>query len=186
MDTIVKNWIENSGCDNIKTCLFCQHVGAVACGAKPAAIINISADDFMRCRPIKTRVSVKVIARNGNMLKAFVYNRLELLKVLRDDKCKRTLSGLGYKDTADSEGLIRQMVDRIRNQTEFPHEIGIFLGYPLKDVCGYMGINELKLTKKLGWRMYGDTLESEEIYFKRKRVRQQIGRMLNESQYLTV
>jgi len=186
MDVIVKNWIKNSRCDNIKTCNFCQHVGLVACGIKPAAIISISKDDFQRLRQLETRISVKVIARAENKFNVFVYNRWVLFAVLRDDACRRILFELGYTDFEQGESLVQQLLRRIQRKGDFPHEIGIFLGYPLKDVCGFMGINQLKLTKRMGWNMYGDTAESEKLYWKQKKLRQQIGQMLNQSQYLTV
>jgi hypothetical protein len=45
---------------------------------------------------------------------------------------------------------------------KIPDEIGIFLGYPLKDVMGFIGHASLKLTKVNGWRVYGDPRISDE------------------------
>jgi hypothetical protein len=41
-----------------------------------------------------------------------------------------------------------------------PHEIGLALGYPAKDVLGYMGLQQLDFTACCGWRVYGDPLPS--------------------------
>ncbi len=41
-----------------------------------------------------------------------------------------------------------------------PHEIGIFLGIPLKDV---MGLSSLENTKCGMWRVYGDPAASERM-----------------------
>ncbi len=39
---------------------------------------------------------------------------------------------------------------------QFPHEIGLFLGYPPEDVCGYIR-NKGKCQKCTGhWQVYGD------------------------------
>lgn len=55
-----------------------------------------------------------------------------------------------------------------------PDEIGIFLGYPLKDVLGFMGYPSLKLTKINGWRVYGDSLLSDIKYNQFKRAKENI------------
>jgi len=61
-----------------------------------------------------------------------------------------------------------------------PHEIGIFLGYPLKDVIGFMGHPSLKLTKINGWNVYGDSRLSDEKYIKFNNAKQQIKKMLEK------
>ncbi|WP_255396957.1 DUF3793 family protein [Geobacter sp. DSM 9736] len=38
----------------------------------------------------------------------------------------------------------------------FPHEIGIFLGYSLKDVIGFMGWAPLPFTCQGPWKIFGD------------------------------
>ena len=55
------------------------------------------------------------------------------------------------------------LVDKLHSN-EFPHEIGIFLGYPLKDVVGFMGYGNYKFYKTKNWRVYGDPSVSEKVY----------------------
>ena len=40
------------------------------------------------------------------------------------------------KKTVD--GFLRQLSNRLCLEHDFPHEIGIFLGYPLEDVVGFI------------------------------------------------
>ena len=45
---------------------------------------------------------------------------------------------------------------RLKNDDEFPHEIGLFLGYPPEDVLGFIK-NGAENCKRLGcWKVYGD------------------------------
>ena len=37
-----------------------------------------------------------------------------------------------------------------------PHEIGIVLGYPLKDVAGFMGISRREFSCQGPWKIYGN------------------------------
>ena len=59
-----------------------------------------------------------------------------------------------------------------------PHEIGVFLGYPLKDVMGFIGHPSLKLTKVNRWRVYGHTkvsdVISQRILAAKKQIKEQL------------
>ena len=43
----------------------------------------------------------------------------------------------GY-DTSNLEACLERLKERIAQCEEFPHEIGMFLGYPLEDVRGFI------------------------------------------------
>ena len=46
---------------------------------------------------------------------------------------------------------------RMRTSRGFPHEVGLFLGYPPEDVLGFVR-NRAKNYKTVGlWKVYGDT-----------------------------
>jgi len=53
------------------------------------------------------------------------------------------------------EGYVDFLVSRL-NRKDFLHEIGLFLGYPFKDVLGYIGHPSLKLVEINGWKIYGN------------------------------
>ena len=64
----------------------------------------------------------------------------------------------------DEERLILNLTHRIGRCRCFPHEIGLFLGYPLEDVKGFI-INAGKNSKSTGyWKVYGDVEKSERIF----------------------
>ena len=45
---------------------------------------------------------------------------------------------------------------RLAENEEFPHEIGLFLGYPPEDVCGFIE-NKAACAQCVGcWKVYGD------------------------------
>lgn len=65
----------------------------------------------------------------------YVYHRDGLRKMLFDEDVRNFLYQCGYRYGSVSEA-IGQLKKRMSG--EFPHEIGVFLGYPLCDVCGFM------------------------------------------------
>lgn len=71
------------------------------------------------------------------------------------------------------EGCVAQLIRRIRSGEDFPHEIGLFLGYPPEDVRGFMD-NHACGHKCVGcWKVYGDEESARkrfELYKKCTRV----------------
>lgn len=82
---------------------------------------------------------------------------------LLDKKCRNFLRFLGYPREYNFEAYMRELMLRLESE-EFPHEIGIFLGYPLKDVLGFMGYGKQEFVEVCSWRIYGDKEVSYKIY----------------------
>lgn len=65
---------------------------------------------------------------------------------------------LGQKDypTTSAERCIVRLIHEMQQQEGFPHEIGLFLGYPAEDVLGFIQ-NQAQSAKWVGaWKVYGD------------------------------
>ena len=78
---------------------------------------------------------------------------LRLLPLRRKDD--RALLYL-FRPADLSRDLAGQEARRLREGEEFPHEIGLFLGYPPEDVAGFM-THRGKNCKCVGcWKVYGD------------------------------
>lgn len=80
-------------------------------------------------------------------------------KALRTDLAQSDACGIlldqGYCLNG-CEGCVAQLVRRVRSGGDFPHEIGLFLGYPPEDVRGFID-NHACGHKCTGcWKVYGD------------------------------
>ncbi len=63
---------------------------------------------------------------------------------------------------------LARLIRRLKEETEFPHEIGLFLGYPPEDVAGFIE-NRGACCKCIGtWKVYGDPEEAQ-LRFRRFR-----------------
>lgn len=87
-----------------------------------------------------------------------------LIYIYRPDRLRQDLSGsrardllLEYGYSPDDPGhCIGRLSLRLRAAGEFPHEIGLFLGYPPTDVYGFIQ-NRGQNCKCSGcWKVYGD------------------------------
>lgn len=97
----------------------------------------------------------------------YVYRRNQLAKVLRNREVEDFLRSYGYGEIygeVREESFVERAIARLRNRvaesSDFPHEIGIFLDYPLGDVQGFID-NEGRNFKCVGcWKVYCDECAS--------------------------
>ncbi len=88
----------------------------------------------------------------------------ELLKeTLKNQETARTLEKLGYTDPASLEKSLETLSERCRNGLS--HEVGFFIGYPPKDVIGFLSGKTPEETagsrkRKGSWRIFGEAEES--------------------------
>ena len=85
----------------------------------------------------------------------YVYRPKKLSRDIADSAAERILHSRGY-DTATCEKCIARLGQRIRREKDFPHEIGLFLGYPPEDVCGFMENNACNCKCVGCWKVYGN------------------------------
>lgn len=92
---------------------------------------------------------------SGKRALIYVYRPKQLTADLSDDAAAQILVRKGY-DSGSCEKYILRLARKLRQQEDFPHEIGLFLGYPPEDVCGFME-NRACGCKCVGcWKVYGD------------------------------
>ncbi len=86
----------------------------------------------------------------------YVYRPAELEKLLADRETAAYLTRQGYDLTGGLRQTLCQLVGRVCFQKTFPHEIGLFLGYPLEDVQGFVEHQGQNYTCRGMWKVYGD------------------------------
>ncbi|RDY27548.1 DUF3793 family protein [Romboutsia weinsteinii] len=149
-------------------------LGPVLIGSKPSEIISIPAHDvnkdnkfeeinkyFSKCK----KIDFISIDKNNKGLKILFINKYSLEKHLKCKKSQNFLKFLGYPEKVSADSYIKHLVKKLEGDT-FPDEIGVFLGYPIKDVVGFMGYGKNACYNTKYWRVYGDPKPSEELYTK--------------------
>jgi hypothetical protein len=84
------------------------------------------------------------------------YRKDTLLRHLRRRPVARFLRQAGFDPDQNLNTLLAELCRRFRAASGIAHEIGLFLGYPVKDVAAYMGYISLPCTACQGWRIYGN------------------------------
>ena len=90
----------------------------------------------------------------GGRALVYLYRPKMLAKDLQDSLAARLLAECGYA-CGNPNRCIARLIARLRDNPDFPHEVGLFLGYPPADVEGFM---HRKQTCKLSgiWKVYDD------------------------------
>lgn len=100
---------------------------------------------------------------NGRTALIYIYRPAMLSDDLKNEAARRLLAKCGYVSETP-EGCIVQLLRRFAECEEFPHEIGLFLGYPPEDVCGFIA-NKACGYKCVGyWKVYGDEEKAKKAF----------------------
>lgn len=85
----------------------------------------------------------------------YLYRPAMLLSDLSQESAAALLRSRGY-DTGSCERCVGRLAKKLRQQEDFPHEIGLFLGYPPEDVQGFIEQGPSHCKAYGCWRVYGD------------------------------
>ncbi|WP_270819728.1 DUF3793 family protein [[Eubacterium] hominis] len=75
---------------------------------------------------------------DSQLITVYVYRKKALLLHLSNSTIKLFLAKYGYPLSNDLAELFKYLNYRLNSENGYPHEIGIFLGFPLNDVKGFI------------------------------------------------
>ena len=104
---------------------------------------------------------IPLAQRRGRTL-VYIYRATSLTRDLRCKAICSILLPLGYP-CPNPERCIVHLMKKLRSRQDFPHELGLFLGYPPEDVLGY--INDSTNCRFSGcWKVYGDVTAAQATF----------------------
>jgi len=104
--------------------------------------------------------------------KTLIYDRTRVNRVLKQVQNMPFYISLGYPQKASAEEFFGEVKKRWELSGEMPHEIAVTLGYPVKDVVGFLNLVPLKYRGTYGWKVYGDLEPSLSLKAKYDRAKQ--------------
>ncbi len=124
-------------------------------------------------------ICLRVLRRGAERMLLLVYRPERLAETLDGAEVRRLLDRAGYPPEATLEELLTILSRRLHGSS-FPHEIGLFLGYPPEDVegfCRHKGQN----FKICGcWKVYGDQEAACRCFDRYDRCRKAVCRRLGQ------
>lgn len=100
--------------------------------------------------------------RQGRVL-IYLYRPEKLRHDLADEAAGALLRSRGYPSDHPARCIVA-LVKRLQTSACFPHEIGLFLGYPPEDVQGFIdnGAGDCKCAGC--WKVYGDEEKAHRLF----------------------
>ena len=117
-----------------------------------------------------------------------VYRKSELVKTLCEPQKRAFLLSYGYpvyhKNNVEPyfDEILTYLAQRVQSTKGFPHEIGIFLGYPLEDVQGFIRNKGKNYLYSGYWKVYGDVEKAIQLFQSYDRARKQMLAVLLKEQ----
>ncbi len=118
-------------------------------------------------------IAVTVLRTRNRRSLIYVYRPGALAVNLSAPQAIVLLRQFGY-DSLEIEDALAMLRRRFAAEGDFPHEIGLFLGYPIEDVEGFI-IHGGKDCKCSGcWKVYGDVERAQALFDSYKQCRRRL------------
>ena len=149
--------------------LLAIHCAPILSGSKAANIMTVTVHEFDRIGYLLqgTGIRYRFLKTKGDKGILYLYREKRLRQYLEQEEIQEFLSEYGY-DEVNIAKMLNLLSKRIRMYNDqdavFPHEIGVFLEYPLGDVKGFLA-NEGKNFMYSGyWKVYGHVEEKKALF----------------------
>ena len=129
-----------------------------ACGEELDGILR----EWNKRLSVKGITIMKLSEKSGRAL-IYVFRKSRLSRDLNHPRVRGFLRKNGYSAT-DIDSAISTLRSHLSEPDGFPHEIGIFLGYPIDDVMGFIQ-NKGRNCKCCGcWKVYRNEREAKRTF----------------------
>lgn len=133
----------------------------------------------------KKSIYAKAICSCKSNILIFVYNEEILRENIFNPQVSYFLDSLGYNTKANLEENLKHLAKRIRENSDFPHEIGIFLGYPFEDVIAFKENKGQNYLFSGYWKVYTNEIHAKKLFEKFTRCRNNVCNRISNGMLLT-
>ena len=157
----------------------------VISGIKISNLLTIPAKSLRELSVVlkKTELSFRILYPGRERLVILIYRETELKEYLEREEVMAFIYKCGY-ETSDISKIFPVFVKRYMRymvlKQDFPHELGLFLGYPIEDVEGFIKENGKNYLYSGYWKVYKDAELKIRLFKNYEKVQTEIVRLLYE------
>jgi hypothetical protein len=159
--------------------IFINHCGPVLFGSKPSALFWVSSEKCFSClldliNQIDNSASAIVLKKTKNGFLILFYKPGILSRVIMKPDTQKLLHSFGYPEGGPKRpsrrpgtpemSYLNILQNRILESPGFPHEIGLFLGYPSEDVAGFIEQKGQNYKYCGLWKVYGNVKTAMNLF----------------------
>lgn len=149
------------------------HAVPLLVGLRPASLLSFRKDHFAdfealldSYRPCFSCKGIEIFrVAEGEAYVLLLFYRAEILQRKFQDKAvQEVLQHYGYPCAEGLSACLHYLQLRMRLQKSFPHEIGLFLGYPVEDVVGFITHKGQDFCYSGYWKVYANEEETRALF----------------------
>lgn len=141
----------------------------VIVGIKMSNILTVTSEEEAMLESIlrETGITHYPLLRYEVKSVCLLYRRVELESYLQETLVQQFFLSNGYEDLSLA-GIFKIVKQRYEtymiNKEDFPHEMGLLLGYPLEDVQGFIRNKGKNYLYTSYWKVYTDVEEKKQLF----------------------
>jgi len=152
--------------------LLAYHCAPTFNNLKPANLISISLNKYSDVNYLlniyslkfkKMGISIKKLCECSKYILVLVYRPKSLIDYIHIPSINNFLLNYGYKYDSCIDSYLNTLISHFNNCI-FPHEIGVFLGYPLCDVKGFIENKGNNFKYSGYWKVYDNVLQTKKKF----------------------
>ena len=149
-----------------------NHCAPTLASLKTANLFNCTAENPTALQMAVSRwqallapkgVELLLLRESGDRALVYVYRPDRLARDLQQPGVAAFLAHCGYTGTAPA-ACLDVLRRKLAVSSDFPHEIGLFLGYPLGDVIGFIENKGHNYKCKGCWKVYCNECEAQKTF----------------------
>lgn len=168
---------------NIETQLALQCAPLIT-GLKIANLLNVPRENEKVVQAFlkKAGISFFRLARTEKKTTFLLYNRKQLEEFLGKKEVVEILKNEKYSGAYLGKVLLdfqKRFQAHLDGEREFPHEMGVFLGYPIEDVKGFIDYQGKNFLYSGYWKVYADAPKKIQLFQKFEQAKETLIQMLS-------
>lgn len=141
--------------------LIIQQCSPTLAGLKTGSLFSVACINKEELYLEIKRINKKIVPKGLRMIPVkivvgraliYVYRPKKLKSDLKNNEARELLIPYGYQ-CENIDACVIRLINRLKSAESFPHEVGLFLGYPPKDVKGFIE-NKSKCKCVGNWCVY--------------------------------
>ena len=168
MPVEIVNKLATDGENSVELRLIIQNA-AVLKGKRISGMLFLNDKELARIsmKLHNTNISLIILCTCKKRHLVMVYRAKELEEHLRSKEVSDYLREFGYRrdDFISNRIRLHQRMNGFYNKMkEFPHEVGVFLGYPICDIKGFLENKGERYLHSGYWKIYGNLEETRKKF----------------------
>ena len=137
------------------------------------ADIEVFREELRRLNGILKKKGLRAVPvrMTADFALVYLYRPDFLKRDLGSEEATCLLKSLGYEPQSVNRS-VAFLARMMREKEAFPHEIGLFLGYPPEDVLGFMKSSREGVKCVGCWKVYGDEARARAAFWRFQRCRE--------------